>query len=104
MVGEFGAAGVLHFLGFVLRSCEFMGELKYLQEAPTLTLQAICLTSDLPLMFLDNLADLLLPRCPLFLSFDLALLGLLSTTGRDDFAGLELRPLDHGLSADHLID
>ena len=81
-----------------------MCELKYLQEAPPLTLQAICLPSNLPLMFLDNLAYLLLPGSPLFLSFDLALFGLLSATGRDDFSCFQVRPLDHGLSADHLID
>lgn len=81
-----------------------MCELKYLQEAPPLTLQTICLTCNLLLMFLDNFAYFPLPRCPLFLSFNLALLGLLGAAGCHDFASFQLRSLDHGLTADHLID
>ena len=81
-----------------------MCELEYLQKAPPLALQTICLASNLPLMFLDNFAYFLLSCCPLLLSFNLALLCILSAASYShDFAGLQLRPLDHGLTANHLV-
>ena len=95
----------LHIFSLLLIASEFMSELQDLQKAAPLTLQAVCLPRYLPLVLHQDFKGLPLPFLPLFIGLRLSFpLCLPSRPCAHHLPALQLRPLDHGLTPDSLID
>jgi hypothetical protein len=82
-----------------------VSQLQHLEETAALTLQAICLPCDLPLMLHQDFKSLPISPLSFIISFRLSLPLRLSSPARAHYLpALQLGPLDHGLTPDSLID